>query len=230
MPGTRNMLIGAAMAFGGIAISVLISVLLAQAGYAVAAWGLVLVGIIQFVVGLFQWINYLSMGPNARADHHLKVDVRILLRSMIAVAAADGVLRDSEVYVIELITKSFIGQALSRDTILGVFETMKGKDYSIHDELERVSNQVSPDGAAMAIKAASMVAMADGDFSEPERLEISRMANLLKLSDQQIKEYIGDARSSINRLLDAQDRARAAEPLEETNSPPRGPETPQGSI
>jgi len=214
MPGTHNMTMGALIAVVGIAITAG-SYALTNGGGFVLAWGAILVGAIQFVVGLGQFLIYQSKSPEKKADHHAKVDIRVLLRSMIAVASADGKLKDGEVVIIQMVSSHIFGEPIDEDTITKLFDQMKRKDFSLYEELEAVAAQVTPDGAEMAIKAAAMVALADGELHKKEEEDLVLMANVMNVNGDRLAQVFGEARETIDTLI-----ADQQEPPTQPMTPP----------
>jgi len=63
-------------------------------------------GPIQFLVGLFQTIGYGLKGKKGRAAYHKKTCKRWIVKSMVAVAAADETLNHAEMAAIQEVTKA----------------------------------------------------------------------------------------------------------------------------
>lgn len=209
MPGTYNMLMGLAVFVIGAIITVA-TFAAAPGGHFVVAYGAILVGAVQFVIGGGQWLLYQSRGPEGKAAHHLKVDVRVVLRSMIAMTAADEKLDEGEVAIIRLVSQACFGQPLDKEAIEECFQQMKGDLTAFEDELNRIGGQVTEEGAFTALKAACMVAMADGEVHQSEIQAVRKLAGALRVGGDKLEDCVSSARAAINELLHAQEQQRAA--------------------
>lgn len=200
MAGVHNMMMGAVFFIGGSALT-FATIAGTGGNFGVLFYGAILVGAIQFIVGLFQWLAYQVKSPEGRAVHHAKVDVRLLLRSMIAIAAADGTLDDGEIVLIQIISKALLGGEIEESRIREVFNQMKGKDYL--EEIASIASEVTPMGAELAVRSAVMVSLSDGEMTSDEHILISRIAAKLGVAGDRLKHCVSEAHSLYQHIIDA---------------------------
>lgn len=198
MPGTRNMAIGALFAVGGTVLTY-VSFVGSGGSFGIFFYGAVIVGIIQFAVGLFQWTAYQAKSPEKRAEHHAKVDIRLLLRSMIAVAASDGKLEEGEAAIIQFVSRAVLGEAVDKDTIRKVFNEMRGADYI--EELSRYARETTQEGADLAVKSAVMVSLSDGEMTNVERTLIAEIARALNVTGKRLNKCVEQANDFYASLI-----------------------------
>lgn len=192
------MQIGAAFCAGG---SLLTAATIGMSGgaFVVAFLGAILFGGLQFAWGALQWVGYQMKSPQGKASHHLKVDVRVLLRSMIAVAAADGRLDDGEIIMINEISASLLGEEIGEKTIRNIFDAIVGRDYV--EELSLIAREVSPAGAELAVKGAILVGRSDGKFDEMESALTTQIASLLCVSGDRLTQCATEAHQMYDNMI-----------------------------
>ena len=203
MPGINNLIMGAGIALLGIVITGF-SFIVTGGNYIAVAYGAVLVGIIQIIIGFFQWLFYQIKSPEKKSEHRLSIDLKVIVRGMIAVAAADNKLDESEIIVIEMITYSLFGKALDRHTIKTIYQDMQKNKKNVIEEFESIANQVTPNAAHLAVKAATMVALSDGEFHKNEFNKITSIAELLQIEADQFVEILDEAKNAIDALIQSQ--------------------------
>ena len=202
MPGQKNMLVGAAFFSIGLLIT-LITYSAAPGGYYVVAYGAILAGGLQAIVGVFQYLAYAAKSPEKKIEHHAKVDARVIVRAMIAVSASDGMLEDSEISMIGLITKQIFGQSLDDETVRKIYESLSKNQKDLDEELENIANQVTPGGARMAILACAMVAYSDGNLDKSELDRVQKIAGLLGMGASELSSVLDEGRQIVLSIVRA---------------------------
>lgn len=198
MPGIGNITIGLGICLVGIVITAA-TYAAAPGGYYVVAYGAILVGGLQFLAGAFEWLRHAISSKESKATHHAGVDINVLLRSMVATAAADDSLADNEIAIIQMVCRQVTGAELDPDTVKNVFEEMKGHDFA--DELGRIRSQVTSEGAELAVKCCLLVAFADGDFDESEDNRIGNIAGTLGVTGDRFKRCAEEATGLYQAIL-----------------------------
>ncbi|MFC1896193.1 DUF533 domain-containing protein [Thermodesulfobacteriota bacterium] len=119
MPGIRNMQIGALCAIAGILITAITYFFssIRGGGTYLIAYGAIVVGAIQFVIGFFQYIAYQAKTPEGNRRIHAEATAKTILRAMMVTAAADGVVSEHEIDSIAAIYKRLFGGVLEKDWI-----------------------------------------------------------------------------------------------------------------
>lgn len=212
MPGLGNILIGFGIAFVGTVITFATYSAASGGGTYVVAYGAIIVGGLQFVMGLFQLLFYALRGSKGREQHHADVGVRVIVRSMIAMAAADGELEPGEVTMIQMITQSMFGTPLSEDDISKAYEEFPAGGFGVLEEIGRVSGQLKPEFARLALKSMSMVAMSDGQLDEKEEQLLMAVGQKLGIGADEIQHQFDEANQTIAEIIRASDASEPAEP------------------
>jgi len=187
------MMVGLAwFATGGI-LTALSFGLLAGA-YSFFTIGIILVGIIPFAIGLWQFIAYEMKSSDNKASYHAEIELRALVRAMVAIAAADGKLEVAEVNSISHIYEELMGHPLKLGMVTKVSETMGGKNYSIHDDLGLTQAEISAAMKENIIRACYLVMVADGEASKEEKQRINEIATTLHVPTERAIELVEDIR------------------------------------
>lgn len=193
-PGLPNIILGLIWITGGGLVTVLTHAL-APEGYYLITLGLVFVGAIQLLWGLWQFLSFQFKSPEDKARYRAEIELRALVRSMVAMASADGVLHDAEVKTISRIYQNLMDHPLERATIAKVQKTMRGEKYSIYDDLAMTQAQISDSMKDNIIRACYYVMVADDDISESERERISEIAATLHVPVEHAIELVEEIRS-----------------------------------
>lgn len=175
------------------------SIAITGGAFGILFWGAVLFGGIQFVWGVLQWLMYQMKSPEKKAVHHLKVDVRVLLRSMLAVAAADGRLDEGEVLMINTVSSSLLGEEVGELRIRELFDDIKDQDFL--SELSNFAGEVTPSGAELAIVGAVLVAKSDGEYDQSEQTLTAQIALRLGVKGDRLAACVQDAHSMYEKMI-----------------------------
>ena len=111
-------------------------------------------------------------------------------RTMVAMMIADGDVEDREVEVIQGIYNQLTGINLSREAIGGEIIEVQTGGRDLMQTLGQIAGSLNNDGKEMVVKAAFLVAAADGDFQEEEKELIGRIGQSLQMSSSQLNELI----------------------------------------
>jgi tellurite resistance protein len=188
-PGAYNMGIGAGIAAIGLVVT-LGTMAVTGGHFAVVAYGAILVGGIQLVVGIGQFLIFNLQSPERKQLHFAKIEIRALVRSMIAIASADQVLQNSEIEMIISLVQRTVGLNLDEPTIRGIADGMLKKGYSLHDDLKSTQAQISQPMKDLMIKVGYFVAVADGNLGEDEWTRLWELASTLGTSRERFNGLI----------------------------------------
>lgn len=170
---------------------------IAPGGYFVVAYGAVLAGGIQFVIGLYQLLASKLRGRITRAEDRLSTDIAVVIRSMATVAAADGVLEPEEILMIKDITSDIFGEEPSDEQIRKICGNTNHAAF-----VEELKHKDVPENVAtLAVHGAIMVAMIDGEVHSKERQAIVDIAIALDLDDERLSTLVREAGMAISGLL-----------------------------
>ena len=166
-PGTRNMTLGITWLIIGVVLTVG-SYLLFQGAGGILFYGAILVGCIQYVIGVFQRIGYSMMSDERKAVKHAEAQVITLLRCMIMIANADGKLDDSEIDMIAAIYQRIVGAQVTRKQIQDAAKNIGHGGSNPADFVASLGTQTPIDFRFLIAKACRLVMEADGEVTKHE--------------------------------------------------------------
>jgi len=196
MPGSKNMLIGALWAIGGTLVTVVTYSAASGGGTYVVTYGAIAVGGIQFLVGLFQYLGYQMKGEEGKQEVHAEASLRAILRAMMATAAADGEIEDSEVDSIATIYEQIFGATLEENWIRENAEQMLKDDFDIYEAISDEKDIIDPNIIPLVFQASYFVAAADGTIDDNESKILMKIANALGMSDTDIQNNLSELQQS----------------------------------
>lgn len=136
-------------------------------------------------------INVLNYDPQAVADK-VEAEYQIAIKAvMIHILLADGVIDDAEV---DMVAKTYLTLTEMRLSVRAVHEEIK-RVKETKEELGTYLRQLATlndDGKESVIKAAFMVAMADGKFQDEERDMISQIGKDLGMTKAHVRGVVSD--------------------------------------
>lgn len=140
--------------------------------------------------------------------------MRVILRSMISMSAADGTLEEGEIVIIQMVSRVVFGWPVDEQLIREICDKMIDEGADISEELSDLCSQVTAEDADLAVKAITMVALADGEVSDEESQRLSNYAGALQLTSDRFSNCIAEARATIAQIIAAQNapEERATEP------------------
>ncbi len=207
-PGHIAMMVGLAwFATGGILTA--ISYGLLAGAYLIFTIGIILVGIIPFAIGLWQFFAYEMKSSDKKANYHAEIELRALVRAMVSIAAADGKLDVAEVNSISRIYQDLMDHPIKRGMVTKVSETMIGKNYSIHDDLGLTQAEISITMKENIIQACYLVMVADGDASIEEIQRINEIATTLHVPTKRAIELVEELSKQDNTTTNSRKSATA---------------------
>lgn len=183
------MLIGFVCAIAGFLLGAAAFVLAPTKEYYVAAYGVILVGALQFAFGLIKYIIHSVRRPEARKDMHGEATVEAIAQAMLATCVADGKVHEDEVESISRVFAEVFGDRLEADVIRASAAKMRGDDFDIArvlgDELI-IDAFLKP----RVLAAAYRVATADGQIASSETAVMGEIASALKMSEAEVSDVI----------------------------------------
>ena len=191
MPGTTNMSMGGIVALIGLVVTA-VTWIIAPGGYYVLAYGAILVGGLQFLVGLFQFAVSNLKSPRRRARDRAENTVKATLQAMLATSIADGQLQDEEVQTIARIYEQLIGGKLDSKTIKDAARSMLVNEFDIVDALYQGRSRIEVGQEPLILKAAYLVAASDGTIGEDEKKILVRVAIALGMTKDDIAHTLDE--------------------------------------
>ncbi len=134
-------------------------------------------------------LDYDPTEENARfeAEYH-----RVVKLVMVRMMLADGVVDEEEVASIQGIYSHLTGQEISVEEIREEGSDIQASQRDICSMVRQLASSLNDNGKAMVIKAAFLVAAADGEFHDQEKALITDLAHAMSMSDAVLKATIND--------------------------------------
>ena len=115
-------------------------------------------------------------------------------RVMILMMMADGLIEESEVAEIQKIYRQLSGEELSARGVTQEILKARADGRSITDFLSVLSGAMGADDKAKVVRAAYLIAVADGRFGTEEQVLLAEVGRALELSPEQVEATIANAR------------------------------------
>jgi len=103
-------------------------------------------------------------------------------RVMVMMMLADGVIDENEIKTIQEVFGKIAKRDIQRPEIEKEIAAAKAGGPSVEEYCKKMSGFLNDAGKEMVVRAAFLVAAADGKFEEEEKALLSRMAKALELS------------------------------------------------
>lgn len=179
-PGSQNMTLGLVWLIGGALLTAgSFSLFDGEAG--VLFYGAILVGGIQFVVGVFQRMHYATMPENKKAQIHAEASIITLLRCMAMVANADGKIGETEVATIAEIYERVLGSPIPLETLRNIVAKVGDGGADPAEFVASKGTQVPVEFRPLIAKACYMVMSSDGEISKSEENMLRQILSGLQL-------------------------------------------------
>ncbi|MBL25310.1 MAG: hypothetical protein CMM48_15610 [Rhodospirillaceae bacterium] len=134
----------------------------------------------------------LSFDPAAEREAFLaefQVAVRDILVQMML---ADGEISDDEVEAIRMVCADIGGLRLSPDDIHALVDQARTNTESVIGTVRRHTPMLNASGKETVIRAATIVALADGDFDKSEQNFLGEVGRALEMSNAHIRGVVSD--------------------------------------
>jgi len=135
-------------------------------------------------------LNYspASDGGAFEAEYHAAV-----IKVMIYMLLADGVIDDSEVETILAYYKSVTGSPMEKVKLLEEIDAIEKSGEDFARTLGHLQGCLNDQGKEMVVKAALHVALSDGEFQEEEKQTLVKIGVGLGMSAEHLKSVISGA-------------------------------------
>jgi tellurite resistance protein len=139
-----------------------------------------------------------SGGGSRGGRPSIDIEVPVMLHAIFEVASADDMLGESEMLMIELVSENLLGQRMSHKDVRNAYaDYQKSGATGAFDDSR---SHVSPEAAYAALKAATLVALSDGELGEAERARLSNIARRFRMPEQTLEGCIADARAAYDAV------------------------------
>jgi tellurite resistance protein len=191
-----KVLVGGLFLVGGFGITAVTYVAAEGGGTYTVAWGAMLFGVVQIVIGLAQSSD--DPGPPPISEEEAqRVGSQTILRCMINMAATDGNLAESEVQAIQHASRTIFGKELGEAKIREVAQKMISDRTDLAAELKVVRNVISWTDADHAVTGMAMVAMAEGEMRPAETARLEDYAGALEIDQARFDASLARARQAM---------------------------------
>jgi tellurite resistance protein len=126
--------------------------------------------------------SILEYDPRASADSAESEFRQAMRRVLALMSLADGHVDDSEIDAIATILGQLEDREVPRAEIEAELERARAARTDIEDYCREMAGYLNDAGREMVIKAAVLVASADGNFDDAERAALAKMAGALNMS------------------------------------------------
>ena len=193
MPGTTNMLVGMGwFILGAGATYWSYSSALDTGGTYINFYGAYIIGGIQFVIGISQYLNYFVKSDEEKASLHAEISTTILLQVMLRVAAIDGKIDDNEIVMIRKIYQNTLGMEATTEEIKCQAEKMLNDGFDLYEFIDEKQSLINQEAIPIIFKAAYLVAAADGNIDKDEAEMIQKLASHLRMSNVDVNKYLDE--------------------------------------
>lgn len=176
-PGGKNIVTGLGVAALGAVITAATYEMASGGGVYVVAYGAIIGGSIQFIIGLVQFLGSATMTPEGRDRESAKLLVQTILQCMVYVAHSDGMLHADEMTAIKNVVRTVFGFEVDDVVIHKIAsqeEAFVGSDYLA--ERRYLLDAGTKD---LIAKACLLVAVAEGGVSDSEQQRIASVLSAI---------------------------------------------------
>lgn len=140
--------------------------------------------------------SILCYDPDAEREKALAEFEIAITRVMVMIMLADGVIEDSELEVIQTIYQQLTQRELSRDELGTYIEELESVNLNDPRErrklLRKMLGSLNAKGCEMVLKAAFMVATADGEIPQDEQDLLEQVGATLGIKKAIVRQMIAD--------------------------------------
>lgn len=137
-------------------------------------------------------MDVLEFDPAAGAAEFQAEFHRAVKRVMVEMMLADGNVDDEEVEVIKHVYGKLTGTEISDDDVRAEIVEAETRTGDVTTALQELSGGLNSSGKEMVIKAAFLVAAADGVFQEEEKEMIGAIATALEVSQAHLSGVLAE--------------------------------------
>lgn len=127
-------------------------------------------------------LDVLQFDPKAQAAEFEAEFHKAIKRVAVQMMLADGVVDDDEIRVIQEVYAELTGSQLGHDAVQAEIASVELEGGDVRHTLARFAGNLNEHGKEMVVRAAFMVAAADGEFEESEKQMLSEIAEVLGMS------------------------------------------------
>jgi uncharacterized tellurite resistance protein B-like protein len=138
---------------------------------AAAAWAAILAGAVALMNGASRFMGAFMAPQKSEESAHGEAEIRLLIQSMGAVAAADGKIADAEIATIAQIHERMLGLSIEHKAVSRILGDISPK-FDIKTKLAAEREKLSPIMRQLIVKSCCLVMMSD---QKRERAEMGKL-------------------------------------------------------
>ena len=135
-------------------------------------------------------LEILALDPEAAAAKEEAQFHKAMRRVLVLMMLADGIVEDSEIEAIQQIMSKLEEHQVTRADIEAEVKLAHADSDGIEEYCKSMAGYLNDSGREMVVKAAILVASADGRVDESERLALATIASALNMSRTQFSGII----------------------------------------
>jgi tellurite resistance protein len=136
-------------------------------------------------------------GSRRKTAQQIQADYSEAMRlAVIHVLLADGEVTQDEVAMAAIIMQRLTGKAITTERIRAEATLFTDSDGDMLDKLNELGEYLNHQGRMMVVRAALLVAVADGDFAPEEQQLVQKIARAVGLSDEAFKLLVEETITS----------------------------------
>jgi uncharacterized tellurite resistance protein B-like protein len=193
-PGTRNIGIGLLILIFGLLITVGSHTSAESGVIYILAWGAVVVGTIQFFIGLYQYGVFSMRSEDGMEFQYTKIDDRAIIRSMIHQALSDDSLDQEEITLIQALFNNYSNEEVEFETIREMSKQVTSGDYNYFEDMKLVKDRLSNYTKLSIIRMVYLVSLADGVILDKEIKGIIEIAKTLNVHSDNFLPLINETK------------------------------------
>ena len=184
-------LVGASLVLGG-AVALYFSYEAGNPAYAAGSWAAIILGAMAMMMAVSRGLTGFLAPQKATESAYGQDEIRLLVQTMAAMAAADGKIAGQEIEAIINVHERMLGLAISSDEVSAILSGI-GPDFDIAGELQRQRAKLSPQFQVLLVKCAWLVMMSDYVEHKRETETIYAIGQALGFETSDIDDMIAAA-------------------------------------
>lgn len=190
MPGLNYIVAGLLFAVAGIAVAVGMYSAWGESVFLVGPAGVAVVGVLTFLFGCVEALVYALKPAETKARLQRESETHAFIHCMIAMSAADSIIRDAEVKrIVELLRRLMNLTAVEADVRQIAYEYQEGA-RNWREAIDFNADQMLPETKGSLFHACAVVAASDGMIANNERARLDDLASRLHLRDEDVEATI----------------------------------------
>jgi uncharacterized tellurite resistance protein B-like protein len=191
MNGRNMAAIGAALILAG-AVALFFGYSSEGWALAAAAWAAILAGAVALMTGASRFMGNFMAPQKSEESAYGEAEIRLLIQSMGAVAAADGTIAGAEIATIAQIHERMLGLSIEHKAVSRILGDISPK-FDIKAKLAAEREKLSPIMRQLIVKSCCLVMMSDQKRERAEMGKLHEIGMALGYSREEVADIIAMA-------------------------------------